>query len=77
MIEYIEERFSSIVEDAVVAAPLFDGVASLLTSKPDGVVYTIASATPTEELVRIIERKKIGEPFPAVEGSPQSQATII
>ena len=73
----VAERFSSIVEDAVVAAPLFDGVATLLTSKPDGVVYTIASATPTEELVRIIERKNMGEPFAAVEGSPQSKATII
>lgn len=73
----IASRYSVLVEQAVVDAPLFDGVAEFLATPHPGVTYTVASATPTDELRRIVDRKGLAERFAAIEGSPRSKAAIL
>ena len=48
-----------------------------LAAPPTGVSLALASATPTEELRRIVERKRLAKYFVAIEGSPQSKAKIL
>ena len=76
-VEQVAYRFSRLVEEAVVDAPLFDGVPELLAAPPSGARYALASATPTDELRRITDRKGISGFFAAIEGSPRSKATIL
>jgi phosphoglycolate phosphatase len=76
-VEHVALRFSQLVEQAVVDAPLFDGVIEFLSTADSGIPLTIASATPTDELRRIADRKGVGGYFDAIEGSPQSKAAII
>jgi len=68
-------RFSMLVEDAVVDAPLFPGVLPYL--RDETLPVAIASATPTTELRRICDRKGITEFFWAIEGSPATKAEIL
>jgi phosphoglycolate phosphatase-like HAD superfamily hydrolase len=76
-VNLVADRFSVLVEDAVVAAPLFDGVVEMLTSLQSNVPAAIASATPTAELRRITDRKGISHFFSAIEGSPRSKSEIL
>jgi phosphoglycolate phosphatase-like HAD superfamily hydrolase len=76
-VEEVAARFSSLVEDAVVAAPLFTGVLDFLASTRGIAPTAIASATPTSELRRIVERKGIAPLFDSVEGSPRSKSEIL
>ncbi len=71
------DRFSGLVEQAVVDAPLFPGVDGFLDRYRGRVPLAIASATPTDELRRITERKGIDGCFDAIEGSPRSKASIL
>ena len=73
----VAARFGEIVEDQVVAAPLINGVAEFLSSHDDDRILTIASATPTDELRRIVHRRRMTEHFSAVEGSPDTKGEII
>lgn len=70
----VADRFSLLVEDAVVDAPLFAGVVSFLEAFHTNVLITIASATPTSELRSIVGRKQLGKYFAAIDGSPRSKA---
>ena len=76
-VERIAARYAKLVEDAVVDAPLFDGVSGFLSAVPTGVRCVVASATPTAELRRIVERKHLSAYFMAIEGSPRSKAEIV
>lgn len=73
----VADKFSRLVEDAVVAAPLFDGVIEYLSAETVDVRHAIASATPTAELRRIAERKNIAGFFHGIEGSPRSKSEIL
>jgi phosphoglycolate phosphatase-like HAD superfamily hydrolase len=75
--ERVASCFSRLVEEAVVDAPLFGGVPDLLAAPPSGTRYALASATPTDELRRITDRKGISGFFAAIEGSPRSKAVIL
>ena len=74
-VEEIAVRFGKIVEEQVIAAPLFDGVLDFLEAVD--LPVAVASATPTEELRRIIDAKYIDRFFVAVEGSPRSKGDIV
>ena len=76
-VDRVAARFSQIVEDAVVGAPLFDGVREFLAAVTSGTRCAIASATPTDELQRITDRKDISRFFAAIEGSPRSKEAIL
>ena len=73
----VADRFSKLVEDAVVAAPLFDGVVEYLSSGGPDIPNALASATPTAELQRITHRKGISGFFDTIEGSPRSKSEIL
>lgn len=68
-------RFGKIVEEQVIAAPLFDGVLDFLETLD--LPVALASATPTEELRRIIDAKGIDRFFVAIDGSPRSKGDIV
>ena len=74
-VEIVAERFSRLVEDAVVAAPLLEGVDDYL--KTTAATLAIVSATPTVELQRIVARKGIDQYFVAIEGTPRSKSDIV
>jgi len=76
-VDEVAERFSKLVEDAVVAAPLLPGVREFLSSVRAGIPIAIASATPTAELQRIVDRKGLVGFFDAIEGSPRSKSEIL
>ena len=73
----IAHAFSGLVEEAVVEAPLFDGVEEFLAADSGGTPYALASATPTDELQRITDRKGMSGFFDAIQGSPQPKAAIL
>jgi phosphoglycolate phosphatase-like HAD superfamily hydrolase len=70
-------RYGSLVEDAVVAAPLFEGVRGFLSEYATKTTLTVASAAPAAELQRILSRKAMDAWFSAVDGSPRAKAEII
>ncbi len=76
-IDEVAERFSQLVEDAVVEAPLFTGVQEFLSTIGPDTPLMIASATPTTELRRIVDRKQISRFFDEIEGSPRSKSEIL
>jgi len=76
-IDQVAARFSDLVERAVIEAPLFPGVTSFLERSHRLVPLAIASATPTEELARIVAAKDIARYFTSVEGSPRSKGDIL
>jgi phosphoglycolate phosphatase-like HAD superfamily hydrolase len=74
-VDEVADSFGRIVEEQVIAAPLFEGVVEFLRQAPMPLV--IASAAPTVELRRIINAKGIDQYFEVVEGSPQSKGEIV
>ena len=74
-VEQMAARFGKIVEEQVIAAPLFDGVLEFLQQAPMPLV--VASATPTEELRGIINAKVIDKYFAGAEGSPPNKGEIV
>ncbi|MCH8130907.1 MAG: HAD family hydrolase [Acidobacteria bacterium] len=74
-VEEMAARFGKIVEEQVIAAPLFDGVLDFLETLD--LPVALASATPTEELRRIIDAKGIDRLFVAIDGSPRSKGDIV
>ena len=73
----VAERFGRLVEDAVVTSPLIMGVADFFRARPRSVSVAVASATPTDELRRIVDRRGLDSWFDAVEGSPTPKGEIL
>ena len=73
----VAERFGLMVEDRVVSAPLIAGAQEFVESPMNSVVLTVASATPTKELQRIVYRRGLTHYFAAVEGSPETKGDIV
>lgn len=71
------ERFSTLVEDAVVAASWVPGAREFLESRYRGLPLYVASGTPDEELKRILDRRGIAHYFRSVAGSPTNKADIL
>ena len=76
-LDAVAARFGALVEDQVVAAPLIDGAQEFLDTFHSLHTLTVASATPTDELRRIVARRELGRYFAAVDGSPATKGTII
>lgn len=71
------ERFSRLVEDAVVAAPWVPGAMEFLGKYSCLLPLFIASGTPEEELKRIVERRGMSRYFAGVYGAPRTKAEIL
>jgi phosphoglycolate phosphatase-like HAD superfamily hydrolase len=63
-------RFGEIVEDIVVATPYVDGAEVFLKTYAGRVPFFVVSATPQDELERIISRRGMKHYFEVVLGSP-------
>lgn len=73
----LADRFSALVEEAVIAAAWIPGALEFLEGKQAQMPLFVASGTPEEELVRIIERRNMKRYFSGVGGAPKGKAEII
>jgi phosphoglycolate phosphatase-like HAD superfamily hydrolase len=70
-------RFSLLVEEQVVAAPMVPGAEALLQALDGQTPMFIISGTPQEELARIVDRRGLTRHFTGVFGSPAEKPPII
>lgn len=71
------DRFASLVEDRVAAAPAIPGAVEALERHAGHVPVFVVSATPEDELRRIVERRGLARLFTAVRGSPLTKKQIV
>jgi phosphoglycolate phosphatase-like HAD superfamily hydrolase len=71
------DLFGAMVEDKVVAAEWVPGAREFLEAERGVRPLFIASATPQEELERIIEKRGMTHYFDSIFGSPPDKAEII
>lgn len=70
-------RFAELVEAAVIAAPLLPGAAAVLADWPPRIPLFVISATPQDELRRIVTAKGLTGCFRAVLGTPTGKAAHL
>jgi len=73
----VAQRYSEMVEDAVVAADWVPGARDFLDSFRDRLPMSIISGTPQEELRRITAKRGMDHYFVSVRGSPPRKEPII
>ena len=73
----LADRFSGLVEEAVIAAAWVPGAREFLDGWHARLPLYVASGTPEEELVRIIERRGMGHFFAGVAGAPRRKGDIL
>ena len=73
-IEEIAQRFSVLVEEKVAASPWVLGGREFLTKYSEVLPLYIASATPQEELERIVQKRGMSSYFDGVYGTPIKKA---
>ena len=71
------ERFSRIVLQQVLKAPLVPGALDFLSRNKDRYHLFIASGTPEEELQDIVTRRQLSHFFQEINGSPRQKSEII
>ena len=76
-LQALGERFSRMVEDAVVASPWVPGAREVLDALQGRLPLFVASGTPQEELRRIVERRGLSGRFAGVYGSPDTKGRIL
>ena len=76
-VEIIASRFSAIVEDKVVTCSPVAGALEFLKDFNTRLPLFVASATPTEELKRIVSKRSMSGFFKGVYGSPASKGENI
>lgn len=73
----LSQQFSQLVEEAVINAPFVEGTLDLLEAFFKKCNLYIVSATPEEELRRIVHLKGISGYFSGIFGSPRKKADHI
>lgn len=71
------ERFSVLVEDAVVASAWIPGARDFLETWRGRLPMYVASGTPEAELLRIVERRGMARYFAGVRGAPATKGELI
>ena len=74
---YLSRSFSTLVEDAVLIAPFVEGAVRFLDAAAPRYPLYIVSATPEDELKRIVKNKGLSSYFIGVFGSPGRKADHI
>lgn len=69
-VEEIAQKFSDIVEDGVIRSLWVDGAQEFLEKHYKVMPFYIASATPEEELIRIVKARNMAHYFKGVYGAP-------
>ncbi|PJB69206.1 MAG: HAD family hydrolase [Alphaproteobacteria bacterium CG_4_9_14_3_um_filter_47_13] len=72
-VRMLADRFSAIVEEQVVNAPWVTGAREFLEEYKGKLPLYVASATPHEELLRIIEKRAMSSYFNHVYGAPKKK----
>lgn len=75
--QQLSDKFSDLVERAVKHAPFIMGVQKFLCSSSEKYTLYIVSATPEDELKRIVAEKGLSSQFTAVYGSPTKKVEHI
>jgi phosphoglycolate phosphatase-like HAD superfamily hydrolase len=70
-------RFSAIVTQMVVNAPWIRGAREFLTNNWQQLNLHVASATPTNELLEIMEKRIMSHYFKLIKGSPSSKKNNV
>lgn len=73
----LSDRFGELVEDRVVACAWVPGAKAVLERWYRRLPLFVVSATPNEELARILERRGMAHYFAAAHGSPPDKITVI
>lgn len=76
-LEALCQRFSGLVEEAVVACPAVAGAVSFLAAQHRRLPLFVVSGTPHEELKRIVDRRGLAGYFAGVFGSPPEKPPTI
>ena len=76
-VQELAARFGDLVEDGVVACDWVPGARAFLDRYHRALPLFVVSATPNEELQRIVERRGIADPFASIHGSPPDKTTTI
>lgn len=71
------ERFSALVEEAVIAAAWVPGAREFLEGWHARLPLFVASGTPEEELLRIVARRGMARFFAGVAGAPRKKGAIL
>ncbi len=71
------EKFSDLVLDGVVNSPWIPGAETFIRSNTNQQIFIVVSATPTEELLEIIERLNLRSSFESIFGAPTSKTEAI
>ncbi|TVR81123.1 MAG: HAD family hydrolase [Rhodospirillales bacterium] len=77
VVRQLSDLFGSMVEDKVVAAPWVPGADTFLAEYAGKLTLFIVSATPQQELERILDRRGMTDAFAAIVGSPPDKLTLI
>lgn len=71
------EKFSQIVLEEVLHAPLTLGAIEFLSRNKDRYYFFIASGTPEEELQGVIAHRQLGHFFREIHGTPRQKEEIV
>jgi phosphoglycolate phosphatase-like HAD superfamily hydrolase len=73
----LAEQFSQLVEEEVMRAPLVAGALEFIHKYHGEIPFFVASATPEEELARIMGRRDLQKFFSRIYGFPTTKANAI
>ena len=76
-IKIFYNKYSEIVFDKVIKSPWVPGVKVFLEKNPYNQIFVLISATPENELKKIISKLKINKCFKAIYGSPKIKLNQI
>ena len=72
-IQELAKKFSKLVIDKVVNAPYIPGAFEFISNNYKKYDMFISTATPTEEIIEILNQKKLTKYFKGIKGSPESK----
>ncbi|WP_061214992.1 HAD family hydrolase [Syntrophomonas wolfei] len=75
--EELGQRFSTIVFEEVLKAPIVSGLLEFLEEYYKTIQLFIASGTPEDELHTIVKHRGLGKYFQGIFGTPKTKAEII
>jgi HAD superfamily hydrolase (TIGR01549 family) len=73
----LADKFNELVEKAVITAPWIKGAEEFLKDHHDLIPLFVASGTPEEELVRILNKRGMSHYFKGAFGSPKKKGEIL
>jgi len=73
----LAKKFSNIVKEKVIKAPLVEGIEDFLKNDSKKYNCFIVSATPIEELQVIVEKKDLSKYFKEILGTPKNKIELV